>query len=403
VGKYRGGPKPWEKSDAQGRRLDPGHYTELNAMFYNADPGEFIKMRIEALSLMVCADEQLAPAFGVDRIVATPQADAESPQAVATFGAMEPPDESARKRYLRMESVMIAHHASEAFLRLFFAHVDHEECPWLGMSASTNFADFKKQVADTLKQGFDRADIATVFLGGETPADAGIELSADEFDDAIGAIDLLLNDAGARVVTDSFLYNAVKHGVTAIAVDDDEAQFAFHGQGGGRTVLHKGPVHVYLHKAAFPNAPKSEPEWFYSAADSNPARELSVSTLISKAIDSLWAVARRRYLGATTSIIYIPKAEVEMAIYGITMLTMNRMARITSELIKVKPDGTVDGTTHRMSMYEIPKEWSLEAAATGPQPSSRTVALPARQRDQQFYSMGALAYMPLTPRGFQRG
>ena len=77
VGKYRGGQKPWEKSDAQGRRLDPGHYTELNAMFYNADPGEFIKMRIEALSLMVCADEQLAPAFGVDRIVATPQPDAE--------------------------------------------------------------------------------------------------------------------------------------------------------------------------------------------------------------------------------------------------------------------------------------------------------------------------------------
>lgn len=125
--------------------------------------------------------------------------------------------------------------------------------------------------------------------------------------------------------------------------------------------------------------------------------------MISKAIDSLWAVARRRYLGATTSIIYVPKAEVEMAIYGITMLTMNRMARITSELVKVRPDGTVDGTTHRMSMYEIPEEWSLEAATAGPQPSSRTVALPARQRDQQVYSTGALAYMPLTPRGFQRG
>ena len=42
--------------------------------------------------------------------------------------------------------------------------------------------------------------------------------------------------------------------------------------------LHKGPVHVYLHKTSFPNAPKGEPEWFYSADDSNPARELSVST-----------------------------------------------------------------------------------------------------------------------------
>ncbi|MDT5350659.1 MAG: hypothetical protein QOH91_3946, partial [Mycobacterium sp.] len=52
MGKYRGGPKPWEKDDPKGRQLDPGHYPELNAVFYTADPAEFIKMRIESLSLM---------------------------------------------------------------------------------------------------------------------------------------------------------------------------------------------------------------------------------------------------------------------------------------------------------------------------------------------------------------
>ncbi|MCW2628949.1 MAG: hypothetical protein QOF66_7665 [Mycobacterium sp.] len=31
--------------------------------------------------------------------------------------------------------------------------------------------------------------------------------------------------------------------------------------------------------------------------DSNPGRELSVSVLITKALDSLWDVARRHYLG----------------------------------------------------------------------------------------------------------
>jgi hypothetical protein len=46
MGKYRGGPKPWEKDDPKGRRLDPGQYPELNAVFYTADPAEFIKMRI---------------------------------------------------------------------------------------------------------------------------------------------------------------------------------------------------------------------------------------------------------------------------------------------------------------------------------------------------------------------
>jgi hypothetical protein len=403
MGKYRGGSKPWEKDDSRGRRLDPGQYPELNAMFYNADPAEFIKMRIESLSLMACADEQLAPVFGADRLITTSRVDDDMPEASATFGAMKPPDEAARKRYIRMESVMIAHHASEAILRLFFAHVDHEECPWLGMSACTSFSDFKKQVVAALKQGFDREKIAAVFLGGLNPTDACIQLSDNEFEDAIDALELLLTDAGRRVINDSFLYNAVKHGVTAIAVEDDDAEVAFHSKDGEHTTLHKGPMHVYLHKTSFPGAPKGEPEWFYSADDANPTRELSVSTLISKAIDSLWAVARRRYLGVTGSIIYISKTEIEMAIYATTMLAMNRLARMTSGLIKLKTDDTVDETTHRGHFYDIPREWSLEAAATGPPPESRSVVLPARQKDREIYSTSARAYMPLTPRGFQRG
>jgi hypothetical protein len=403
VGRYKGGQKPWEKGDSRGRRLDPGQYPELNAMFYNADPAEFIKMRIESLSLMACTDEQISPAFGADRSITTQRPDDDAPEVAATFGAMDPPDEAARKRYLRMESVMIAHHASEALLRLFFAHVEHEECPWLGMSASTDFREFKKQVGAALKQGFDRAQIAAIFLGGDSPKDACIQLSNNEFEDAIAAIDLLLVDAASRVTDDSFVYNAVKHGITAIAIDDDEAEVAFRSDDGQHTTLHKGPMHVYLHKTAFPNAPKGETEWFYSADDSNPTRELSVSTLISKAIDSLWAVARRRYLGATSSIIYIPKAEVETAIYATTMVAMNKLARMTSELIKLKPDGTVDETTHRARMYGIPDPGSLEALFSGPQPKSRKVVLPARQRDRQVYTTSRRAYMPLTPRGFQRG
>jgi hypothetical protein len=158
-------------------------------MFYNADPAEFIKMRIEAISLMACTDEQLAPAFGAARTISSSRiGDKDAPEVSARFGAMKPPDLAARKRYVGMESVMIAHHASDTLLRLFFAHIEHEECPWLGMSASTDFAEFKGKVADALRQGFDRGHIASVFLGGDTPADACIELSENEFNDAIGNI-----------------------------------------------------------------------------------------------------------------------------------------------------------------------------------------------------------------------
>ena len=73
--------QPWKKGDAAGRRLDPRQYPEFNAMFYGGDPAEFIKMRIESLSLMACSDEQLTPAYGSDRLIlATRADDTEIPQ-----------------------------------------------------------------------------------------------------------------------------------------------------------------------------------------------------------------------------------------------------------------------------------------------------------------------------------
>ena len=373
----------------KGRRLDPGQYPELNAVFYTADPAEFIKMRIESLSLMACSDERLAPLYGTDRTVGA-----------AFLGAMPPPTSEARQRYVRMEAVMIANHA-EALLRLFVAHVEHPGCPWLGMSASTDFAEYKAKVAAALDTGFDREQIATVFLGGVSRVDSVIQLTDDEFEDAIDALAMLLIDSANRVLGDAFVYNAVKHGISAVAVDDDEAKVAWQPLNGEPVTLHEGPVHVYLHKKGHPDAAKTEAHWWLTMEDSNPGREMSVTVLITKALDSLWDVARRRYLGETGTIDYISKAAVETAVWGTTMQAMNLLKRATHELIKLKPDGTVDTTDHRIVGYHIPRSWSLQAAAAAM--DIRPVQLPARQRDQQLYSTGHRFYLPIAPRGFQRG
>jgi hypothetical protein len=389
MGRYRGGSKPWENEDPKGRKLDPCQYPELNAVFYTADPAEFIKMRIESLSLMACSDDQLSPLYGTDRTVGA-----------AFLGAMPPPDSEARERYVRMEAVMIANHASEALLRLFFAHVEHPECPWLGMSASTDFGEYKAKVAAKLDNGFDREQIATVFLGGTGRVDAVVQLTEDEFEEAIDALDLLLVDAAQRVLGDAFVYNAVKHGISAVAVDDG-AKVAWQQLNGEAITLHEGPVHVYLHKKGHPDAAKTEAHWWLTMEDSNPGREMSVSVLITKALDSLWDVARRRYLGESGTINYVSRATVEMAVWGTTMQAMNHLKRATHELIKVKSDGTVDGTDHRIIGYRIPREWSLQAAVAAL--DIRSVPLPARERDRQLYSTGQRSYLPITPRGFQRG
>ncbi len=381
--------KPWEKNDPKGRLLDPAQFPELNAVLYTADPAEFIKMRIESLSLMAGTDEQLAPVFAADKLIGP-----------AHFGAMVPPSLAARERYIRMEAVMIANHASETLLRMFFAHTDHPECPWLGLSASMAFADFKEQAAAKLNNGFDREDIATVFLGGISRVDSVIQLTDDEFEDAIDGLEMLLIDAANRVLGDAFVYNAVKHGVSAVALDDD-AKVSWQPMNGEPVTVHEGSTHVYLHKLAYPNAPKTEPHWWLTMEDANPGREVSVSVLITRALDSLWDVARRRYLGASGTINYVSKAAVEMAVYATTMDAANHLKRAVHELIKLEPNGTVGSTAHRIVGYKIPREWSMADAADAVE--LRSVALPARERDRQLHSTGALSYLPITPRGYQRG
>lgn len=178
MGKYRGGSKPWENADTNGRTLDPGQFPELNATFYTARPAEFINMRINVLSLMACTEDQLAPVFGVERRI----------DGIFIPGG-EVPGMDDRERYLQMEAMMIVHHASEALLRLFFAHVDHPECPWIGMAAIPQPNEFKGRIAEDLKGGFNPEQIATVFLGGTDPKDAGIAVTQEEFDQFVGGID----------------------------------------------------------------------------------------------------------------------------------------------------------------------------------------------------------------------
>ena len=83
---------------------------------------------LSLLSLLACSADLIAPAFASERRIGN-----------IRMSGTDLPNDDDRECYLQMESLMIIHHASEALLRLFFAHIDHPECPWIGMSASSNF------------------------------------------------------------------------------------------------------------------------------------------------------------------------------------------------------------------------------------------------------------------------
>ena len=165
------------------------------------------------------------------------------------------------------------------------------------MSASLSPREFKEQVDDALSRGFSRTDISQVFRGGSDHEDAGVAMAPEDFSATVESIEMLLIDCAVRFIGDACLYNAVKHGLTAIDLDDEEAKMEWESHDGERVRMHKGPLHVYLHRKLAPAARVSEGQWFLGLDDPNPQRDMMITSLITYAIDSLWAVARRRYMG----------------------------------------------------------------------------------------------------------
>jgi len=81
-------------------------------------------------------------------------------------------------------------------------------------------------------------------------------------------------------------------GSTEISVTDD---------GGEKVVGHKGPLFAYVHKPRSPGD-KSGGEWFVSMTGAKTEVDLSLAILIARAVESLWAVGRRRFTGKSGAI-----------------------------------------------------------------------------------------------------
>ena len=363
-------------------------FQELNFSFYEEHPSEFLYMRIEVLSLMLCNEQQLASAYAAERTING-----------IRIGSATPPDEEQRGRYLRTEAVMIFHHAAELILRLFYAHVDKPDCPWMGMASQLSFAEFKARVDKSLSDGFDRSELAEIFLGGTSPQDACIAMSPEDFEDVIDGVDLLLRECGARLLSESFLYNSIKHGLSTIALDESTEVAAMPPRG-DKVIGHKGPMFAYMHKPRYPGAPSAEGEWFISMTGATTERDLALSVLVARAIESLWDVARRRYTGKSGSIRHIKRSVVEVTIYGLLKDSLNIVNTFTMEMPRQNDDGSYGSVVHSFRMNNLPEGLNI---SSGQHPGDcPRINLPARQRDQRVFSTSRRAFYPFSPKGSER-
>ncbi|BBX00025.1 hypothetical protein BST36_23660 [Mycolicibacterium moriokaense] len=334
---------------------------------------------------MLAPAEALAPAYEAERVVGVSR----------RIGAAVPSKDT-RDRYVRTECVLVLHHACEMLLRLFFAHVEKQDCPWLGMAASVSFAEFKAKVSTALRTGFHRDDLAQVFLGGTDPGDANLSVEAEEFEDTIVAWQLLLETAANTVLSESFLYNSAKHGLTVVHTDESTRMVITPPDGGAPIQLASGSQLTYLHKPETPGA-KGGPEWWVSLTHTLPDQDIEVSLLIQRALSSLWNVARRRYTGQAGEVTIVAARVVLDAIYRPVAAEGSVVRTMSHELTKKDLQGEFSGINARMTGPGLPDEdeWDPEAPADGPPP--RRVVLPVRQQDRRIISTSTRKLLPFSP------
>jgi hypothetical protein len=85
-------------------------------------------------------------------------------------------------------------------------------------------------------------------------------------------------------------------------------------------------------------------------------------------------------MGTAGSVWCVVKGSIELALYGPVEAAANLIRRIAHELIKVKPDGAVDGTNHHMAMHHIPEDWDLQNVEHQPAMRARGTACAAAGR-----------------------
>jgi len=260
-------------------------YRRLNATFYSGDPAAYFERRLGLLLLAAARRDE------VDALLAEG----------VTFGgvtfrptrAADPERAADDESVLLAESLVLLHHASEALLRLFIAHVEYETCPWIAAAGLTNFKDFKGIVGTLAQEQWPdwlESRIHFVFLGRPSSHDDP-ELAALR-----APLKELLTFLAGEVLEDAPVYNAAKHGM---AVVPGVRTTSLEDPAGGFGIFTDGPSLLFLQTAWTGTWKNKERTYSEVVRWMTPARNLWLTQVVIQQLRALWTVARARYAGGT--------------------------------------------------------------------------------------------------------
>ena len=118
--------------------------------------------------------------------------------------------------YAKREIVTNSYHCIESFFRLFFAHIEEPECPWIGVEQLQNFTQFKDRINKLRQRTYFKDDhdesVATVLLGKR---DMYPKLSDEEWKNNVKRTVELVDRIASDILSNQD-YNVYKHGAALL-------------------------------------------------------------------------------------------------------------------------------------------------------------------------------------------
>lgn len=378
------------------------YFSELNALLYQSVPTNYFRMRLASAAL------QLNP---------TPEV-LESRNEIS-IGVLKaewfmPGDDEMRREFVALEVIVLLHHAAETLLRMYIAHIKKPSCPWLEVTGLTDYRKFKALLSDIVERpsvNLTDEDLATVFLGGSDPEDAGLDIDQSAWDEHIEAARTLLYILSSRLLNESNLYNTAKHGLAGVVENGTKMTMDFGD--GERFTLNNGPVIAYptrsrvekSENAASPSGgAKStgvELKWGMSVDSISIDTDILTIELVCKFLDSLFGVTRRRYVGAEGSVWVCGKAYTWATLLLGTLHAERRVSGIVSDFATVEKD---DRGNRRLSEIGIrltgrkigEEVFELLDNFDGERDAPRRMKLPAQERFRRVPT-GKPPLLPFSP------
>lgn len=368
-------------------------FPEMNASLYSSSPSTYFRMRLASAALQL-----------------KPTADMLSTRYEMSYGVVSadwriPDDDRVRVEYVALEVTVLLHHAAETLMRLYFAHVDAPNCPWLEVSRLTDFKRFKSKVDSvrrTKRGSWNRRRLASVFLGGTDPADSGLDISQTDFDEHVDATIVFLTEVSNRLLNESNLYNSAKHGLAGIV---DSSTKMVMDIGGETHELNDGPCIAYPYRTVDPDSSTKDLKWRMSVDAIQIDSDMLIIEAVCKYIDSLFDVARRRYVGEPGAVWvcnrnYIYKTILQGRVAAAQLVSGYAFDLTTSV---VGPDGerTLSGILAELSSIRISDSiLSKLEAYTEESDSPRPYDLPEQERFRRV-TVRNEHLLPFSPNGSQ--